>query len=219
MPAAHNVTGMLAILLAASTVIGAPSAFAGIDALAPVEQTLELSIDPRHAPWQGTFGASLAVRHPTRDVLLRFAGPTITRVEMRDAEGRVDLVWGMRGADSLRIETRRPLRPGRAELAVSFEGVTDGDLPGLARDETTHRVRLADGAGRVFPAWPGRQPATPWTLILHVPRGNTVRSILARVSLVPWRGWITLTARSRSTLGADQLRFQVEPVPVRARGR
>ncbi len=200
-------------------VVVSPPPHADTASIVPVEQTLELSLDPRRGEWHGTLGATLRVRREARDIVLCFAGPTVTRVEMTDDTGRVDLVWGARGADSLLIETRRPLRPGRAELAVSFEGNDAGGPAAFVRDGAATRIALVHGAGRVFPAWTGAPPATRWNLILHVPAGFVARSNLARSSVVPVKGWNTFTDRSRTALRADELRFRVEPVRVRARVR
>jgi len=205
-----NVGGMLAALLALSTLISAPgAASADTSAVAPRRQLLELAIDPAAALWYGNLRAWLDVHRPTRYVALRLHGPVLSRVEMNTAAGAAPLLFGMVPGDTLLIESRAALPPGPVGLHVAFQ-----DSFAAATDTARGVVRLASGAelrrafGVAIPAWsPGT--ATPWEVRVHVPAGWAVRTNLRRSDFSRQGGWRTWEFASARPLPAESLRVVV----------
>lgn len=175
----------------------------------PVEQRLELELDPGARAWSGSLLATLEVAGAGRRFRLRLAGPVVSRVEMTDGRGRVDLSWGREAGGLLLVETARALVPGRASLNVAFDGEWAAAAPGVCRDSARARAWLERGEGLAFPAWPGSAAATRWTLLVHAPRAFEVRATGSRAGIDATRGWRTWTFRTARALVGDSLRVTV----------
>ncbi len=207
----RNVRRMLTLLIPILAALSAPTTAteASRVALVPVEQRLELQIDPAAPAWSGSLLAKLDVQGTTRRFELRLGRASVSRVELSDSTGRVRLSWGVRPDGRLLVETARAPRPGTAWLNVAFEG-SWSPPPGIGRDSLRAIARLAGGAGLDLPEWPGR-PATPWTLFVHAPAACEVRASGRRTGIdenPPWRTWNFRVARP---LPADSLRVTVRP--------
>ena len=207
---------MLTLLLLAAIVESAQAAPDSAPALRPVEQRLELQLGPAARAWSGSLVSTLEVRATTRRARLRLDGPVVSRVEMTDREGRVELAWGMDGDGLLLVETNRPVAPGRARLTVAFDGEWLAASPGVARDSAHARAWLERAEGIVFPAWP-EHPATPWTLLVESPRGYAVRASGRNTEVTEAHGWKAWTFRTRRAVPGDSLRVTVRRSPRRAR--
>lgn len=181
----------------------------------PVEQRLELDLNPATPAWSGTLLAKLDVPAPARRIRLQLHGPVVSRVEMTDAEGRVELAWGADTAGALLIETNRPLAPGTAWLDVGFGGPWSMASPGVARDSAASRAWLERGEGVAFPAWPGG-PATRWTLLVHAPSGFEARASGRLAERSEARGWRSWTFRTSRPVRGDALRVSVRRAPPAA---
>lgn len=207
---------MLSLLVLAAIVENAPIAPDSAAALRPVEQRLELQIDPAARGWSGSLVSTLEVRVATRRARLRLEGPVVSRVELTDREGRVELAWGLDGEGRLLVETNRPVAPGRARLTVAFDGEWRDAAPGIARDSAHARAWLERAEGIVFPAWP-EHPATPWTLLVESPRGYAVRANGRNTEVTEAHGWKAWTFRTRGAVRGDSLRVTVRRAARRAR--
>lgn len=206
---------LTAILLAAMTESAALPDSAPV-APRPLERRLELQLDPGAVVWSGSLLTKLELRGATRELRLEPGGVVVSRVEMTDRLGRVELAWGTGSEGELRIEARRAVEPGTAWLDVAFDGEWRAAPPGVARDSARARARLERGEGVAFPAWPGR-PATPWTLLVHAPRACEVRASAPRVERTEARGWRAWTFRTRGAVPGDSLRVSVRRAPRPAR--
>jgi len=175
----------------------------------PVEQRLELELNPAARIWSGSLLATLEFHGTSRRIDLRLAGPTVSRVEITDGLGRVDLSWGVAGDSVLTVETGRAIQPGRASLSVGFDGEWRAATPGIARDSAHTRARLARGSGIAFPAWPDSAAPTRWTLMVHAPRDYEVRASGRRTGIDEAPGWRTWTFRTAEPVPADSLRVSV----------
>jgi len=203
---------MLAPLLIAAALQNAAPAESARVAPRPLERRLELQLDPGARGWSGTLLTKLELGGATRELRLEPGGLVVSRVEMTDRLGRVELAWGTGPEGELRIETRRAAGPGTAWLDVAFEGEWRDAPPGVARDSARSRARLERGEGVAFPAWPGR-PATPWTLLVHAPRAFEARASAPRVERSEHRGWRAWTFRTRGAVPGDSLRVSVRRTP------
>lgn len=199
---------MLSLLLLAAIAESAPIAENSAAAPRPLEQRLELQLDPGARAWSGSLLTTLEVRAATRRVRFRLEGPVVSRVEMADRDGRVKLAWGLDAEGMLLVETNRPLVPGTARLDVAFDGEWRAAAPGLARDSSRTRVTLEQGSAIAFPAWP-ETIATPWTVRVHAPRACVVRASGRRTGLTESRGWRTWTFRTGRAVPGDSLRAVV----------
>lgn len=202
-----------AVAMVAGSVDAAPAPKVAVQ---PVEQRLELELDPASRTWSGSLLATLRIADGERTFSLRLRGPVPSRVELTDGRGRVPVSWGVRGDSTLAIEASRPLAAGRGALSVAFDApwrdapAAAGERgPGLLRDPAHRRARLRGGAGTVFPAWPPGTPATRWSLMVHAPRAYEVRASGRRTGVDDTRGWRTWTFRVARTLDADSLRVSV----------
>ena len=143
---------------------------------------------------------------------LALDGPVPSRVELRDARGRVELLWATRG-DSLVLEPRRALAEGTATLFIAFDGTWTHADSGLVRTGTgaATRVRLAAGSPHVLPCWPG-DPSVRWTVLVHAPAPWRPSSPMLRATRHEPRGrWRTTTLRSRATAPAHALTLELTP--------
>ena len=219
---------MLAAVLALATLLSAaapapPAALGGdarpaapraaelVDSTAavPRAQALELSIDPAGDHWVGSLRAQLDVRRPTRYLLLRRHGTELHRVELGTPAGAMPVTFGVLPGDSLLIEARAPLPPGRAGLAILFGGTyarATGAARGLVRQGRAIELRQAFGGA--LPAWCGA-PATPWELLVHVPAGCRVRASLPLRGVSRQGAWRTWSFGTPRALPADSLRVRV----------
>jgi len=183
--------------------------------LTPLSQQLELEIEPLADRWNGSLKTELRVHQRLSRLSLALTGPLPSRVELSDALGNVELLWAVRG-DRVLIETRRELKPGRAILAIAFDGEWGANGRGLQRtgEGRATRVRAMLGgseAARVFPCWPG-DPATRWQLLVHTPAHWQVqaRGLLPAAHEVQGR-WHTTALKSRTALRASALTLEVTP--------
>ncbi len=218
---------MLAALLVVAMGISGPVARgADTSAVAVRRQSLELTIDPAAARWDGALRAWLDVRSATRYLPLRLHGPVTSRVEMNTAAGAVPLIFGMRASagaagpanapgttagDTLLIETRAPLPVGPAGLSVTYADAfasATASAHGLVR--TSAGVALRGAAGTAIPAWSG-SPATPWALVIHVPSRYRVRTNLRLRDVSRQGEWRTWTFASTRALRAESLQVFVQP--------
>lgn len=207
---------MLPLLLVAALVPIAPVQADSAASVRPIEQRLELQLDPAARAWSGSLLAKLDARGAARRVRLRLAGPVVSAVELSDREGRVEVVWGLDRDGLLLVEAARALAPGGAWLNVAFGGEWAAAAPGLARDSARTRAWLERGAAAAVPEWPG-SPATRWTLLVHAPRACEVRASGRRASVTENRGWKAWTFRTPGVLPADSLRVAVRRAARRAR--
>lgn len=199
---------MLPLLLLATmaNAVAAPSP--GEVSLRPVEQRLELELDPGALTWSGSLLASVQVDGTGRRFALRLSGPAVSRVEMTDERGHVELAWGLDERGRLLVEAARPFAPGPASLNVAFHGEWRTSGPGVARDSARTLAWLERGAGAAFPDWP--QPsATRWQLLVHAPRGFEVRASGRRTGIDGARGWRTWNFRTARAAPGDSLRVTV----------
>jgi hypothetical protein len=178
-------------------------------ALRPVEQRLELELNPAARTWSGSLFATLEVRDARRQFDLRLAGPTVSRVEMTDGLGRVGLRFGVLGDSVLTVETDRDLATGRASLSVGFDGDWRVAGPGVVRNTARKLVWLERGAGIAFPAWPIGTPETRWTLMVHAPKRYEVRASGRRTGVDAAPGWRTWIYRTSGPVNAESLRVIV----------
>lgn len=185
----------------------------------PVDQQLELELNPAARTWSGSLLAKLELHGTSRRIELRLSGPVVSRVEMTDGAGRVDLDWGVVRDSVLAIEARRDLVPGRASLNVAFDGAWRDAARGgpsdttraVVRDVALLRARMRAGAGAVFPAWPAGTAPTRWTLMVHAPAGYDVRASARRTGTDETGVWRTWTFRTSGPVDADSLRVTVLP--------
>ena len=224
----HRVLALV-LVLALSAAVGARSDAAALPVpppppdlahiarqLTPIEQRLELELDPLAARWNGSLTTQVSIHQSLRYLVLSLTGPVPSRVELTDVHGKVELLWAVRD-DRLLIETRRPVRPGRAFLFVAFDGEWSANGRGLQREGTGAQAHLLAHLGgreaaRVFPCWPG-DPATRWTLRVHAPQGWTVRADRTRAAVHDDEGrWRTTTLRTRSAVRASALTLELAPV-------
>lgn len=200
------VAAMLATTTAADTAQVAPR---------PLQQRLELELDPAAPGWSGSLLTTLEVRAATRRLRLRFDASRVSRVELSDVQGRVELAWGADGTGALLVEAARAIAPGRAFLDVAFDGAWAADS-GVARDSAGATARLERGAVRAFPGWPG-PVVTPWTLLVHAPERYEVRASGRRTGIDEAPGWRTWNFRVSRALPGDSLRVALRPAPGRPR--
>jgi len=217
-----NVAGMLTPLLLA-TALNVLTAADGPDtarvASRLVDQRLELELNPAARTWSGSLLATLELAGVGRRIELRLAGPIVSRVELTDATGRVELTWGAVRDSFLVVEAGRDLAPGPASLNIAFDGgwrdplrdAPKDTLGAVVRDVSQLRIRMHAGAGGVFPAWPSGTPATRWTLMVHAPSGYDVSANAHRTGLDQVKDWRTWTFRTRAPVEADSLRVSVAP--------
>jgi hypothetical protein len=208
---------MLALLLAASMTNASPLADSGPLSLRPIEQRLELELNPARRMWSGSLLATMAVEGTGRRFELRLEGPTVSRVEMTDRGGRLELTWGMRGDSLLLIEASRPILNGRASLNVAFDDEWAAAGRGVSRDSTRGLARLALGERIAFPAWPGPPVATRWTLLVHAPARCEVRASGRRTGIDEAPGWRTWTFRTAHAIRGDSLHVTVRRAAAKRR--
>jgi hypothetical protein len=181
----------------------------------PTSQQLELEIDPLADRWNGSLRTELRVHQRLSRFSLALTGPLPSRVEMSDARGKVEVLWAVRGERVL-IETRRELKPGRAILAIAFDGEWGQNGRGLQRTGEGRATRViaqlgGSEAARVFPCWPG-DPSTRWQLLVHTPAHWQVqaRGLLPAAHEVQGR-WHTTALKSKAALRASALTLEVTP--------
>ena len=211
---------MSAVAAPRSTTLAPPADPARLaQQVTPLSQQLELEIDPLADRWNGSLKTELRVHLRLSRLSLALAGPLPSRVEMSDPYGNVELLWAVRG-DHVLIETRRELKPGRAILAIAFDGEWGTNGRGLMREGTGRKTRVTARLGsqqggreaaRVFPCWPG-DPSTRWQLLVHTPAHWQVqaRGLLPAAHEVQGR-WHTTALKSRTALRASALTLEVTP--------
>lgn len=179
----------------------------------PEAQQLELELDPFAAGWNGSLTSELRVHRTLSRFSLALTGPLPSRVALSDARGKVEVLWAVRDHKVL-IESRRPLKPGRAVLFLSFDGDWGAPGQGLRREGDGPRTRIVAHLGghdaeRVFPCWPG-DPATRWLLLVHAPKDWHVRAGTATPESREVQGrWRTTTFRMRKPVRASTLTLEV----------
>ncbi len=187
--------------------------------MTPLSQQLELEIDPLADRWNGSLRTELRVHQRLSRLSLALTGPLPSRVELSDPRGNVELIWAVRG-DRVLIETHRELRPGRAILAIAFDGEWGANGRGLQREGTGRQTRVVARLGPqqggrevapVFPCWPG-DPATRWRLLVHTPAGWQVRAGGCALEARETQGrWHTTALKSQAPLRASVLTLEVTP--------
>lgn len=207
---------MLPLLLLAAISANAPVQTDTAAAVRPVEQRLELQLDPSARAWSGSLLAKLDARGPARRMRLRLAGPVVSRVELTDRAGPVELAWGLDRDGLLLVEAARTLAPGEAWLNVAFDGDWSASAPGVSRDSARTKAWLERGAAVAVPEWPDAAP-TRWSLLVHAPRAFEVRALGRPVEVTEDRGWKAWTFRPAGALPADSLRVTVRRAPRRTR--
>lgn len=181
----------------------------------PLSHQLELEIDPLAPRWNGSLRTELRVHQSLTRLSLALTGVLPSRVEVSDARGKVDALWAVR-SDRLVIEPRRALAPGRAVLAIEFDGEWGADGHGLQREGAGRATRviahLGGGeAARVFPCWPD-DPPTRWRLDIHTPAGWAVRAGgCVPVAHESQGRWWTSVFKSRTAMRASALTLAVTP--------
>lgn len=206
---------MLFVLLLATAMAHSTPADTSRVAVLPLEQTLELDLDPLATSWSGSLVTKLAFQGTTRELRLRLGRSVVSRIQLADARGSVPCAWGLTPEGELRIEASTPVQPGPGWLNVSFVGAWSERAPGMTRDPARALARLAGGAGLDYPAWP-ETPPTRWSLLVHAPARYEVRASGRRTEVDDgpvWRAWSFRTAHA---LAADSLRVTVRPAAPRA---
>jgi hypothetical protein len=204
---------MLALVLAAAMRLSSVAATTpDTGAVGVVVQTLQLELDPDADRWNGSLQARLVVMRPVRVLAWTLAGPVVSRVEISDTAGRVELLHGQREPGRLLVEARRPLARGPAALAIAFDGTVGPGPAGMVRTGPGH-VELARAAGAAFPAWPPGTSPSRWRVVVHAPEDCTVRCPLPPAGMTRQGAWRTWAFASRAPLPADSLRLEVRRAP------
>ncbi len=155
----------------------------------------------------------------TQLLALESTGLDLARVELRDRDGRVGLIWGERPAGTLLIEGRRPILAGPVVIRVAFEGAYPDSGWGLVRKGRSKQATLRSqflgaGASAAFPCMLGVGPQV-WAFTIETPLTHKTRTNLrlARTGRAP--GVRTEVFRSTEPLPVDSLRIEVRPRPRR----
>lgn len=158
------------------------------DAVKPLRQVVELSLDPSVETYSGTIEVELEIRRPTNVVWLNATSLSITEASL----GRPDALRPARvvagGDDFVGFSPASPLTAGPARLRASFEGTASRrDNEGIftMKEEGTWYLFTQFeplGARRAFPCFDEPSYKIPWQLTLRVPSGLVALSNAPAVS-------------------------------------
>lgn len=147
----------------------------------PVFQQIHLTLDADRADYSGSVRVELEVREPVEAVHLHSLGPEITRIELTDAGGAVEVEHAVDEYGYLSLATSRPLQPGSALLEIDFTNEFD------TRASSLYRVVIEDkayaftqfeavDAREAFPCWDEPAFKFPYQLTLTVPEAHLALS-------------------------------------------
>lgn len=170
-------------------------------------QVFDLECDPRARTWSAEYLATLSSRAFTPRLECALDGATVSRVEVRDARGDVEVLWGMDDRGVLTVEPRRTIAPGEVAIALSYLGELRASGAGLVCDSARTRVTWNEPEGHVVPRWRSVRAASRWDLLVRAPGDWRVTASLPLVSNEPAESWRTWSFRSRRALRAGAIRW------------
>lgn len=204
---------MLALGLVVAAAVFAPMG-ADTQAVLPLEHSVDIQVDPHRGTWTASVHVTFEVRRPVRRFVLGLSAPLVSHVHLVAGARVRSSLFGRTGGDSLLVEADDELPPGDASVDLGYDGVIAPRGAGLSRHGSG--VALERGAGSVLPAWPGA-PATRWHLAVHVPGDQQVRAPMRVTGRSRQESWRTWEFDAPAPLPADSVRFEVVPLPRRAR--
>jgi alanyl aminopeptidase len=147
----------------------------------PVFQQIHLTLDADRTDYSGSIRVDLHVPEPVDAVHLHSLGPTLTRIQLTDSAGTVDVKHTVDEYGYLSLATSRPLHPGSAQLEIEFTNEFD------TRASSLYRVVIADksyaftqfeavDAREAFPCWDEPAFKFPYQLTLTVPEAHLALS-------------------------------------------
>jgi alanyl aminopeptidase len=191
------------------------------DEVVPIKHTLELSIDPNVATFEGKAVIDVDLRKPAaviwingRNLIPRDAA---VEVDGRPLPARVEPV----GGELLGLHLASMIGPGRAKLSIAYQGRLD------ERQVLGAYRRKVDGewyvyttftpieARRAFPCFDEPRFKTPWDIMIRVPSGNRAFSNGKEIEETEGTdGWNTIHFATTPPLPAEVVAFGVGPFSV-----
>lgn len=189
----------------------------------PIATSLSLDVDPSRDTYSGEVVVDLALRAPTRHLVMRAEGLVIDAAVLqaagRTARARAASRAGASG-EELVLETERTLPPGDARLALTFRGrVGLGPHDALARVPISPGQPLAHtperrGGRELFPSFDDAAMTAPISLTVTVPRGLAVVSTAPEATSSPRAAVSVVRFHPTSAIAPSSLALAVGPLAV-----
>ena len=184
----------------------------------PLEERIELRLDPADTSYTGAVAIALRAEQPTRSFRFHAEGLSITRLELRGGEAPLPLQWHPGQAGLVEVRTEVALSPGsQYQLRVEFTNDYDTRALGLYKVETGGQAYLftqfeAWYARQAFPCWDEPGFKIPYQMVLCVPAD--MRAV-ANTPVQEERrdaGWRELTFKKTPPLPSYLLALAVGPL-------
>ncbi|GHG78500.1 M1 family metallopeptidase [Comamonas sp. JC664] len=144
----------------------------------PTGYTVELTLDPKVATFQGVVDIDLDVTKPVSVVWLHAKGLTVRKATLTQGASSFDVTAVAGEEDFLGFPLAKALATGPAKLRIVYDGLA-------SEKETNGAFRVNEGddwyvytqfepvaARRVFPSFDEPGFKVPWQLTFHVPAGT-----------------------------------------------
>ncbi|WP_224247707.1 M1 family metallopeptidase [Hyalangium gracile] len=144
----------------------------------PTGYTVELTVDPSAAIFQGVADVALEVAEPTSILWLNGKALTVKGAILTQAGAPIDVAVVAGTTDVIGFTLARPLAKGPASLRIIYEAVASTrEVEGAFRAEERGDWYVFTqfepiGARRVFPCFDEPGFKVPWQLTFHVPAGS-----------------------------------------------
>ena len=188
----------------------------------PMFQAIDLKIDADRPDYSGSVRIELGVNRQTSTFQFHAEGQTLTRVELRDADGVIGVEHTAGEHGLITVTTERPLMPGEATLEIDFDNEFNTKAVGLYRMEQDGKGYLftqleAVDARKAFPCWDEPRFKIPWQMTLSVPETMTAISNTPVEKTSPSDGWKTLAFKRTKPMPSYLLAIasgRLESVPI-----
>ncbi|MCC7262421.1 MAG: M1 family metallopeptidase [Candidatus Latescibacteria bacterium] len=184
----------------------------------PIEERIELRLDPADTTYTGAVAIALRAEQSTRSFRFHAEDLSITRLELREGEVQVPLQWHLGQTGLVEVRAEAALSPARQyQLRIDFANNYDTRALGLYKVETGGQAYLftqfeAWYARQAFPCWDEPGFKIPYQLVLCVPAD------LRAVANTPVEGermvagWRELTFKKTPPLPSYLLALAVGPL-------
>ena len=212
-----------ALLLSLASVcsFGARPAFILPDDVIPVKHSIELTIDPARATFQGDARIEIDLRQPRAEIWLNGKDLAISAASIEFAgarhKARVQAIDG----EFIRLTPARPVGPGRALLSIRYRApLSDKTISGPFRKKVEGRwyaftVFTPIDARRAFPCFDEPRFKTPWEVAIRVKRAYKAFANGPQVSENDQPGGMKLVRFAPTQLlAAEVVAFAVGPFDV-----
>jgi len=145
--------------------------------VAPTFQAIELNLDAQKTEYSGSVRIELQVKESTTTFRFHAEEMNLTRLELRDQKGPVDLVFGSGDNGLIYVTTKNKLSLGSYSLEIDFNKDYNTKAIGLYRMEQDGTGYLftqfeAVDARKAFPCWDEPIYKSPFQMTIHIPEGQ-----------------------------------------------